>query len=98
MLSHLYQMAASIIHQCSSEESTFKVHIGGYWIICFLDSHSQIVYCYSACDNNEQVAAENPKIRNQFFNWLADVCHRFHILLDNTYNANKKGYTIGLGK
>ena len=94
-LPHLYQMATNLVQQRNGSQS---VKVGDHWMSRFFSRHPSIAARFAARINQERDAGTQPASVKSFFDQLGEVRSRHRILLGNTWNADEKGFALGVAK
>ena len=94
-LPHLHQMAANLVQQRNGGQ---RIHLGDHWMTRFLTHHPKIAVRFASRINQERDAGTQPASIKTFFAQLGEVRSRHHILPGDTWNADEKGFAIGVAK
>jgi hypothetical protein len=101
---HVIRMVEAILFKRpSNSESAVKVAknkrpkglIGKRWITRFLDRHPELASRFAGRIDNQRVVAGQPASIKSFFDRHSEVRSRKTIKVENTYNADEKGFMIG---
>lgn len=94
-LPYLEEMARQVVQSVEGDHGTA---IGEHWISRFLDRHPNISSRFTSQIPQEREAATQPMAMNSFFDWFSEVKSRYCIGPDDTWNADEKGFAIGVAK
>jgi Tc5 transposase DNA-binding domain len=74
------------------------VHIGQYWVDCFLKRHLQVRKKWTQSLEACRAKQLNPMVVDEYFKELSSIITEFNIHCDNIYNMDEKGVQLGVGK
>jgi hypothetical protein len=93
-LSHLHSMVVAIRQRNGSRVTA----IGDHWISRFLTRHPTLATRFAGRINQERDAGTRPASIESFFNRLSEVKSRYQIQPMDMWNADEKGFAIGVAK
>jgi len=94
-LTHLHEMVAALLWKQATGTTTIPCQ---HWIIRFLDRHPTIASCFAGRIDQEREVAGKPDGIQSFFNRLGEVRSRYHIAVEDIWNADEKDFALGVSK
>ena len=94
-LTHLHEMVAALLRKRATGTTTIP---GQHWITRFLDRHPTIASRFAGRIDQEREVAGKPDGIQSFFNRLGEVRSRYHIAVEDIWNADEKGFALGVAK
>ena len=94
-LPHIHHMADTLVHQHGNSDHD---ELGDHWVSRFLTRHPGLAARFAARINQERDAGTQPASVKSFFDRLGEVKSRYHIEPGDTWNADEKGFAIGVAK
>ena len=88
-------MVAPLVRKRATDTTTIP---GQHWITRFLDRHPTIASRFASHIDQEREVAGKPEGIQSFFNGLGEVRSRYHIVVEDIWNADKKGFALGVAK
>jgi len=88
-------MVAALLRKRATATTTIP---GQHWITRFLDRHPTIACRFAGRIDQEREVAGRPEGIQSFFNQLGEVRSRYHIAVEDVWNADEKGFALGVAK
>jgi len=88
-------MVAALLRKWVTATTTIP---GQHWITRFLDRHPTIASHFAGHIDQEREVAGKPEGIQSFFNWLGEVRSRYQIAVEDIWNADEKGFALGVAK
>jgi predicted HTH domain antitoxin len=91
--SHVREMANILLAQ---RGSTPTQTVGEKWVFNFINRHDEITTRFSRRYNHQRAKCEDPKIILEWFNRVQITIMQHGIALEDIYNFDETGFTMGL--
>jgi len=90
------KMMLGILQGREGSTNNQSQQLGKRFIDRFRKRHAALSSRFAQAINRERVLAGDSSVLNQFFNRLIEVRSRYHILPENIWNVNEKGFLLGI--
>ena len=90
---HVREMADILL---SKQGHTTARTIGDKWAYNFVKRHDQLKSKFSQRYNHQRAKCEDPKIIQEWFNFVQITIMKYGITLDDIYNFDETGFAMGL--